>query len=168
MTLLLSAQSLSKSYGARPLFERISLGIFKGDRIGLIGPNGSGKSTLLKLLSGLETPDRGEIALRKSTRLAYLAQDSEFPPEATVISVLLDALARDPIQAKLEPFEREVQVAVTLGKVGFSDFSQLASTLSGGWRKRLAIAAALVIEPDILLMDEPTNHLDLEGIPLLS
>ena len=164
MTILLSATSLSKSFGARPLFDDISFGLFKGNRVGLIGPNGSGKSTLLRILAGDDTPDEGEISLRKSTRLAYLPQDSIFPSDKTALQVVLDALVKDPIHAKDEPFERETRALVALTRIGIHDTDQRAGTLSGGFRKRLAIASAFACEPDLILMDEPTNYLDLEGI----
>jgi ATP-binding cassette subfamily F protein uup len=158
--LLLSCESVSKQFGARPLFERLTLGLFEGDRVGLVGPNGSGKSTLLKILAGIEEPDAGTRSLRKGTRIGYVSQDPAFAPERTAEEVVLDGLAGSP----LEEFERSARAGVVLGRLGFRDPWQLAGTLSGGWNKRLAIARELARSPDILLMDEPTNHLDLEGI----
>jgi ATP-binding cassette subfamily F protein uup len=159
MGLLLNVQAVAKSFGALPLFDGVSLTVSEGDRLGVIGPNGSGKTTLLRILAGLDTPDAGECSLRKLTRLRYVPQDSEFPPHATVGSVLADACQdRD---------ELEAHVQRTLGQAGLSNPDQPAATLSGGWRKRLAIAEALIAKPDILLLDEPTNHLDLEGIQWL-
>jgi ATP-binding cassette subfamily F protein uup len=160
MSLLLSCQSISKAYGAAPLFERLSFGLFEGDRVGLVGPNGGGKSTLLKILAGVEPPDRGTRAVRKLLRLGYVPQDESFPPDQTIEEIVTAALAGDP----LDPEDRHTRVSVTLGKVGFPDVHERAATLSGGWTKRLAIACALVRAPDLLLMDEPTNHLDVEGI----
>jgi ABC transport system ATP-binding/permease protein len=162
-TLLLSVDSVGKGFGARPLFENLSFGIFEGDRAGLIGPNGSGKSTLLKILAGLEEPDSGIRSLRRGVRVGYVPQDPEFPQDATAEEVVTLALADDPA----EEFEKAARVAVILGKTGFDDPAQPVAILSGGWRKRLAIARELVKEPDVLLMDEPTNHLDVEGIPWL-
>jgi ABC transport system ATP-binding/permease protein len=159
-TLLLSCDAVTKGYGARPLFEDLSFGIFEGDRVGLIGPNGSGKSTLLKILAGSEEPDAGLRSLRRGTRVGYVPQDPEFPPARTVEAHVAEALADDPG----EDFERSARVAVTLGRAGFNDPTQPVDLLSGGWRKRLAIARELVKGPDVLLMDEPTNHLDVEGI----
>ncbi len=163
MALLLNAQSLSKRFGPEPLFRNVSLNVSDGDRLGLIGPNGSGKSTLLQILAGRTDPDSGEVAARKGTRLAYVAQVSEFSAEATVRSVIHDALR----ESKTPNAEWAAREGATLGRAGFTDFDVLARTLSGGWRKRLAIAQALVTEPDVLLLDEPTNHLDLEGIEWL-
>ncbi|HEY4933547.1 MAG TPA: ABC-F family ATP-binding cassette domain-containing protein [Terriglobales bacterium] len=160
---ILNAQGLSKRFGAAPLFEGISFVISERDRIGLIGPNGSGKSTLLRVLSGVMSPDSGDVALRKRTRLSYLEQESQFPVGRSVREVIHDALK----QAKVPESEWEARMGETLGRTGFEDFEQLASELSGGWRKRLAIAEALVQQPDILLLDEPTNHLDLAGIEWL-
>jgi ABC transport system ATP-binding/permease protein len=163
VALLLSARDLNKSYGADPLFRNLNLNISEEERIGVIGPNGSGKSTLLELLSGRKQPDSGEVAVRKNTRLAYVEQDSVFAEGATVRSVIRRALEL----AGVAEEERNSREAETLGRVGFTDFDVEAATLSGGWRKRLALAAALVANPDILLLDEPTNHLDLAGIQWL-
>jgi ATP-binding cassette subfamily F protein uup len=160
---ILNAQGLSKRFGADPLFEGISFVINERDRIGLIGPNGSGKSTLLRILSGEISPDSGDVALRKRTRLSYLQQESQFPSGQSVRDVIHSALK----QAKIPEVEWEARTGETLGRTGFEDFAQDAAALSGGWRKRLAIAEALVQQPDILLLDEPTNHLDLAGIEWL-
>ena len=160
MAVLLSLQNCTKSFGSRPLFRDLGIDLGDGERVGLIGPNGAGKSTLLKLLVGLEEIDDGIRSLRRGTRLGYLAQDDVFPAGQTVRDVLLEALAKEPI----EDHERETRAAITLAKVGFDDEDKAASTLSGGWRKRLSLARELVREPDLLLLDEPTNHLDLQGI----
>jgi len=159
-TLLLSVDAVTKGYGARPLFDKLSFGILEGDRAGLIGPNGSGKSTLLRILAGFEEPDGGARSLRRGIRMGYVPQDPTFPGGANVEEVLIQALADVPG----EEFEKLTRVAVTLGKVGFDDPEQPIEILSGGWRKRLAIARELAREPDVLLMDEPTNHLDVDGI----
>jgi ATP-binding cassette subfamily F protein uup len=160
MAVLLSGSALRKSFGARVLFENLSLSLSEGDRTGLIGPNGSGKTTLLEILAGKEAPDAGIRALRKQTRLAYVPQDSLFAPNDTAGSVLRAALEGLP----LEEEEKRVRTEVMLGRAGFENSAMPATALSGGWKKRLAIAAALVTSPDVLLLDEPTNHLDLEGI----
>ena len=160
MAVLLSGSALRKSFGARVLFENLSLSLSEGDRTGLIGPNGSGKTTLLEILAGKEAPDAGIRALRKQTRLAYVPQDSLFAPDDTAGSVLRAALEASP----LEEEERRVRAEVMLARAGFETSATPATALSGGWKKRLAIAAALVTAPDVLLLDEPTNHLDLEGI----
>ena len=146
-----------------PLFEGISFIIQERDRIGLIGPNGSGKSTLLRILSGEMSSDSGDVALRKRTRLSYLQQESQFSAGQSVREVIHTALQRSDVPES----EWEARTGETLGRTGFEDFEQEAAALSGGWRKRLAIAEALVQQPDILLLDEPTNHLDLAGIAWL-
>jgi ATP-binding cassette subfamily F protein uup len=160
MTVLLSAQGLSKTFGPRPLFADLSLDLRAGERVGLIGPNGSGKSTLLKLLAGREEPDGGTRSMRRGLRLGYLAQDDVFAPGQTAREAVLAALADE----SLEEHQRQTRAAITLTQVGLTDLDQPADTLSGGWRKRLALARELVREPDLLLLDEPTNHLDLLGI----
>ena len=163
MALLLNTQALAKSYGASFLFRNVSLSVREGDRIGLIGPNGSGKSTLLEILAQRIEPDTGEVALRKGTRLAYLPQESQFPPGETIRAVIRRSLK----QAKVAESEWQARESETLGRAGFEDFDAEAATLSGGWRKRLAISEALVQNPDVVLFDEPTNHLDLGGIEWL-
>jgi ABC transport system ATP-binding/permease protein len=160
---LLNAQGIGKSFGSDPLFEDVSLNIGEGDRLGLIGPNGSGKSTLLEILAGRSTPDSGQVALRKGTQLQYVSQDSQFPPGETIRNVIHRALDRSDVPDS----ERGALEGETLGRAGFEDFDAPAASLSGGWRKRLAIAEALVQDPAILLLDEPTNHLDLAGIEWL-
>jgi len=163
VALLLNTQALAKSYGAAFLFRNVSLSVREGDRIGLIGPNGSGKSTLLEILAQRREPDTGEVALRKGTRLAYLPQDSQFPPGETIRAVIRRSLER----AGIPESEWQAREGETLGRAGFEDFDAEAASLSGGWRKRLAISEALVQEPAIVLFDEPTNHLDIAGIAWL-
>jgi ATP-binding cassette subfamily F protein uup len=160
---IIAAQGLSKRYGAEPLFQNISLTLSEGERVGLIGPNGSGKSTLLEILYGRVRPDSGEVAIRKRTRLASVTQNSEFPPDATIRSVITEALQRAEVPEK----ERASRVAEPLGRAGFTELDTPTEALSGGWRKRLAIVEGLVQAPDVLLLDEPTNHLDLAGIQWL-
>jgi ABC transport system ATP-binding/permease protein len=160
---IISAQGLSKRYGVAPLFEDISFTVSEGDRIGIIGPNGSGKSTLLAILNGDVRPDSGDVAVRKGTRLSAVLQISEFPSGETIRSVIEKAFER----AKVPDAERLSRTAEILGRANFTDLDATAATLSGGWRKRLAIVEALVQAPDVLLLDEPTNHLDLAGIQWL-
>ncbi len=160
---IISAQGLSKRYGVAPLFQNISFTVSEGDRIGVIGPNGSGKSTLLEMLIGRVKADSGDVAVRKGTRLSYVSQISEFEKGVTIRSVIEGALERSAVPEA----ERASRFAETLGRAGLADLDVEAATLSGGWRKRLAIAEALVQAPDVLLLDEPTNHLDLAGIQWL-
>jgi len=160
---LISAQGLSKRYGTAPLFQNISFTVSEGDRIGVIGPNGAGKSTLLEMIIGRVKPDSGDVAVRKGTRLSYVAQISEYAQGLTVRAVVEMALERSAVPEA----ERIGRLSETLGRAGFLDVEQHSAELSGGWRKRLAIAEALVQAPDILLLDEPTNHLDLAGIQWL-
>jgi len=160
---IFNAQNISQSYGATPLFRSIVFTIEEGDRIGVIGPNGSGKSTLLQILSGAIEPDSGELAVRKHVRLSLVQQESHFAAGQTVRSVIDSALERSSVPAD----EWQARMAETLGRAGLEDLDAPAESLSGGWRKRLAIAEALVQQPDILLLDEPTNHLDLAAIEWL-
>ena len=157
---ILNAQGICKKFGADPLLRDIGFTVEERARIALIGPNGSGKSTLLGILAGEIEPDKGEVATRKRTRLSYVAQQSEFTPGMTIRAVLEASLKK----IGVPPTEWEGRIGETLGRTGFEDFAADASKLSGGWRKRLAIAEALVQQPDVLLLDEPTNHLDLGGI----
>lgn len=156
MSTLVSTRLLSKSYGSKTLFERISFAIGEKDRIGLLGPNGSGKSTLLKILTGLEPQDFGEVSKRQGLRIGYAAQVPDLPD--LPLEELLIANRRGDFH------EMSTRARILLGKAQFVDFNVRSSTLSGGWKKRLDIVRALMQEPDLLLLDEPTNHLDLEGI----
>lgn len=168
---ILNAQNISKQFGAKPLFREIFFAVHEGDRIGLIGPNGAGKSTLLAMLAGEQKPDTGEVAFRKRARVGYVRQISEYESGITVRGAIEAAMVR----AVVPDNEREQRLRETLGRAGFADYAGSAgpsmdaeaANLSGGWRKRLAIAEALVVKPDVLLLDEPTNHLDLEGIEWL-
>jgi ATP-binding cassette subfamily F protein uup len=165
---ILNAQNLSKAFGAEPLFRSVSFTVNDRDRIALIGPNGSGKSTLMRILAGLVAPDSGEVALRKRATLAYVEQESVFAAGLSVAQVIEAALAHTALPApERDSRLHEGRLNETLGRAGFEDFDAQAQSLSGGWRKRLAIAEALVTAPDILLLDEPTNHLDLAGIEWL-
>src|SRR5581483_6091737 len=161
--ILLNSNKVSKAFGVVPLFRNVSLSIQEGDRLGLIGPNGSGKSTLLQIFAGHIPPDTGEVVVRNGARLVYVPQDSEFEPTETPRSVMQQALR---LASVPEP-EWPGREAEALGRAGFRDFDADAATLSGGWRKRLSIAHALIQNPAILLLDEPTNHLDLAGIEWL-
>ncbi len=160
MSVLLHAESLSKSYGTRLLFRDISISFADEDRTGLFGPNGAGKSTLMRMLAGIEPVDSGQLIIRRNLRLAYVPQADLFPEGQTIEDVMLAGLAG----LHLDENEQHTRVGVLLDKVGFARVDEPVETLSGGWRKRLAIARALAAEPELLLLDEPTNHLDLEGV----
>ena len=157
---IINAQNITKSFGAKPLFENICFTISEANRIGLIGPNGSGKSTLLRILAGMEQPDSGQLAVRKRLQLSYVEQDSRFVGGANIRTVVEGAMRR----SFTPESESDTHFAETLGRAGFEDLDVEAASLSGGWQKRLAIVEALVQAPDVLLLDEPTNHLDLAGI----
>ncbi len=160
MAILESCAGLSKSFGSRALFENISLGISEGERLGLIGRNGSGKSTLLKILSGRLESDSGSISMRRKTRIGYVPQDAVFPEGKTAAEVIADAI----VDEHLDDVERAGRLNLALGRAGFTDGSVRTETLSGGWKRRLAIAREIAAQPDLLFLDEPTNHLDIEGI----
>lgn len=157
---VLAAENISKSYGERALLSDVTLQINQGDKIGLIGVNGTGKSTLLRLLAGEEAPDGGSIFCQPGHRAAYLPQNPVFAPEDTVLEHVLRGAGRD-VQ------EESYRAKVILTKLGVTDFGETVGHLSGGQRKRLAMAAALVRPSEILILDEPTNHLDYEMVEWL-
>ncbi len=157
MSLFISSQGLSKSYGSRNLFTDLVFSLNEGDRMGLTGPNGAGKSTLLRILAGLEVQDKGTIAKKQGLRVAYVSQAPEFGEGS--VEKILENTRKD-----LFAEEKILKTKILLAKAGFVDTAVAASTLSGGWKKRLAIVEAFMQDPDLLLLDEPTNHLDLEGI----
>jgi ATP-binding cassette subfamily F protein uup len=170
MAPILTAQAISRRFGATPLFENLSFSVNDGDRIGLIGPNGAGKSTLLALLANEQQPDSGEVTVRRRATVTHVQQDSQFSPQLTLREIVEHAMDRAAVPAD----EREQRLRETLGRAGFTDdgsagpsFSAPAASLSGGWRKRLALVEGMVQRPDVLLLDEPTNHLDLDGIEWL-
>lgn len=160
MTALVGLHSLAKTYGTQVLFRSLSFTIHQNDRIGLIGPNGAGKSTLLKIIADLESPNDGSVSKRKDLHIGYASQSPEFPSVSLEELLIAQCPGQDLVAT-------QTRARVLLGKAQFTDFTQLASQLSGGWKKRLDIARALMNEPDVLLLDEPTNHLDLEGIEWL-
>lgn len=158
---MLTVAGLQKTFGARLLFDDVSLTLQAGERVGLVGPNGAGKSTLLKIILGHETPDGGEVTLIRGTRLGYLPQESEPAGGETVLDL---AVPHDPHH---EPDGQTISRAKQiLAHLGFrqTDFERPAGELSGGWVMRARLARLLVDEPDVLMLDEPTNHLDLETL----
>jgi ABC transport system ATP-binding/permease protein len=167
MATLLTARNLSKTFGTKVLFSGVALSLEDRERVALIGPNGSGKSTLLKLIAGQETADEGTVALRKGVRAAYVAQADVFPDGSTVLSAVVEALHAAKPAHLHDEHEVELAAEMMLARVGFEDLAAPTSSLSGGQRKRLAIAREMAKEPDLLLLDEPTNHLDVGGIEWL-
>ncbi len=191
----LSAEGLSKSYDERQLFSDLTFGIDQGQKVALVGVNGCGKSTLMKIIAGLENADGGVVSFRKGLTVAMLPQNPDFNDEDKVVEAVFDGdhevlnlirdyevalqkSERDPTKAPdltpllermdaLNAWEYESDVKQVLGKLGIHDFDQLLGTMSGGQRKRVALAKALVLKPDFLILDEPTNHLDLEVIEWL-
>lgn len=160
MSILVSVNNVQKTMGSKLLFEGLSMGINEGEKIGLIGPNGAGKSTLLKLIGGIETPDEGEVNRRKNLNIAFVAQEPLFESDSGAKSYLIKRLQ----EMGMESFDAEIKAAMALSMAGFSDLDIWIRTLSGGWKKRLAIALAMAQEPDLLILDEPTNHMDWDGI----
>jgi ATP-binding cassette subfamily F protein uup len=178
MSIVLTAQGLSASYGARPLFEAVSFTVEDGDRIGLIGPNGAGKSTLLRMLAAAAngasgSGSDGQVSRRRGLRVGYVEQVPHFAGGATVGSAIRSALAPngaaddDWAHARAtETLMAKLGLAGPTAAPGITDTTPVAS-LSGGWQKRLALARELARQPDLLLLDEPTNHLDVDSIEWL-
>jgi len=159
MAILISAQQIRKSFTARPLFSGISFAIESGERIGLIGPNGAGKSTLLKILAGKTSPDEGTLSIQRSLRVAYLEQVPQFTDGATVESSVLEG-SENPHDWEEITEAQKIMAQLSISKIA----STMVATLSGGQKKRVALARELLRRPDLLLLDEPTNHLDIESI----
>lgn len=195
---ILSIESVSKSYGLKPLFEQVNLGLDSEDRIGVVGVNGSGKSTLLRLIAGEVQPDSGRIIFATGVSTGYLPQNPPYDPDQTVLDAVF--AASDARVKLLIAYERachdleidsnsaqrlrrvselaheleaagawdlETNARTVLSKLGITDTTAAMGTLSGGQRKRVALAHALIQSPDLLILDEPTNHLDAETITWL-
>ncbi|BDD05908.1 ABC-F family ATP-binding cassette domain-containing protein [Aureibacter tunicatorum] len=191
----LSVETLTKSFGERSLFENISFGVGQGQKVALVGVNGCGKSTLLKIIAGEDTPDSGVVAFRKGIKVSHLSQNPSFNEDDKIINAIFDSnnetlklikeyelcLTKsaydESAQEKLtelmsqmddkQAWDYESQIKQILGELGLYDLEQSISQLSGGQRKRVALAKALIEKPDFMIMDEPTNHLDLDSIEWL-
>lgn len=194
---LLSVNQLSKSFGDKILFKNINFGINYGDKVALIAKNGSGKSTLFKILQGIEIPDSGDVVFRKELRISFLSQDPSLNENQTIEEVIYSgdseivktaidykhlvdthyANPTDKTEAQLdvltnrmndlEAWNVETQIILVCSALGLNDLKQKVNTLSGGQKKRLALAQVVLNEPDLLIMDEPTNHLDVSVIEWL-
>ncbi|REL39010.1 ABC transporter ATP-binding protein [Rhodohalobacter sp. SW132] len=193
----LSVENLSKSFGEKFLFENITFGLSKGDKTALVAPNGTGKSTLLKIIAGEESQDSGEVMTQNDIRIGYLMQEPRLDPEMTIREYILqgdsDVTAiikryEEAVEKQAEDFTEETQNAYMkataamdaanawdfeqrmeqiLGKLDINDLSRSIATLSGGEKKRVALAFVLIDNPDLIILDEPTNHLDLDMIEWL-
>ena len=185
---VLSVEGLSKRYGENLLFENLTFGIGKGQRVALVARNGTGKSTLMRALCGIEPADEGRIAFEGGIRHSYLKQEAELDPKATLLDTLY--IGDNPAVIALRNYERELERGAEgarfqeasdamdrteawnyearareiLGQLNLHDLSRKVGTLSGGERRRAALAAVLLEAPDLLFLDEPTNHLDLDMI----
>ncbi len=198
MSAVLDVQGLSKSYGARELFQGVDLSIAAGEKVGLIGRNGSGKSTLLRIVAGLEGPDAGTVATRRGTRVGFLSQDPELDPDGTIFETAAQGraelrdllsryqevnreLAQEPSAERMdELMERQARLSArieeedgwdlqhrieaVLTRLGIEGWDRTIGPLSGGERRRVALARTLLADPDLLLLDEPTNHLDADTV----
>jgi len=160
MANLLNCQSISRAYSGKALFNNVTFGVEDNDKIAIIGANGSGKTTLLRIMAGREDIDSGNVTRRKDLSMIYVQQVSDFDPNLSAFAALKELVASSEIA--VSDVDSEVKRALSLA--GFDDYDVLIKTLSGGWKKRLAIAEALVGSPDLVLLDEPTNHLDLKGV----
>ena len=188
MAIDLQIENISKSFGDLELFSNISFTVEERQRIGLIARNGKGKSTLLKIIAGEEPLDDGKITLRNGVRMGYLEQEPDFAPGLTVIEACLqrsgkaDIISRyekaletgaDDLQHLMEEMDRldawdyENRLKQVLSKLKIKDYSQPVNELSGGQKKRVALAAVLIEQPDLMILDEPTNHLDIDMVEWL-
>ena len=187
----LTVESISKTYGDAPLFEDLSFSIHKDDKIAFVAKNGSGKTSILNIIAGTDQPDNGQVVIRKGLRLSFLSQSPQYEDDLTIEETifssdlpilkiienyekaLLNTEDADAYQKAFEGMERhnawefELRFKQILSQLKLDDLTQKIKTLSGGQKKRLALATALINEPDLLILDEPTNHLDLEMIEWL-
>ncbi|MBB4688269.1 ABC-F family ATP-binding cassette domain-containing protein [Amycolatopsis jiangsuensis] len=164
MANLVNLESVSKSYGVKPLLDKVSLGVAAGQRIGVVGLNGGGKTTLLEVLSGLSEPDSGRVSQVRGLRMAVVTQRTELPPGSTVGDVVLQRYGAEHEWAA-DPRVRSIVDGLGITAIGLDTAT---ANLSGGERRRVALAAALTGELDLVVLDEPTNHLDVEGVRWLA
>lgn len=190
---IISVENLAKTFSEKPLFTDLTFGLSQGEKAAIIGVNGSGKTTLLKIISGWEAADRGNVSTRKGFRVSYLPQQPEFDPNATIIDTLFEAdspilqAIRNYEEAlheaehsgkdfppnvlermdELQAWDFEAFVRQVIGQMGLLDVEVPMGELSGGQKKRVALAKILIEQPDVLLLDEPTNHLDLSTVEWL-
>ncbi len=189
---VISAENLSKTYSERWLFKEISFGLNQGDKVALVGANGAGKSTLLKIIAGLVATDSGQVKINKDIKYAYLPQEPNFEGDVTIEQVILqeDNVVAETVKAyeraildpnidadvmqdllnkmdQYDAWEYETNVSQILGKLGLNDLTVKCASLSGGQKKRVALAKLLLSSPDLIILDEPTNHLDLDAIEWL-
>ena len=153
---ILNIEHVSKVFGEKVVLDDVSYGVHQGDKIGIIGINGTGKSTILKIIGGLEEPDEGQVITQNGLRITYLPQMPEFPQGASV----LDYVAEGKWQ---KDWSTESEARNVLNKLGITDHEEKIDHLSGGQKKRVALARTLVNPCDVLLLDEPTNHLDIDA-----
>jgi ATP-binding cassette subfamily F protein uup len=192
----LSVESISKSFGDEPLFKNLSFGLQKGEKVALVAANGTGKTTIMRILTGKEEPDTGKVVFANGIRVGYLEQQPEFDPELSIETLITEGhsevlqaikayeraleLQANPASENLELLDKasvemdrlnawtyEQRLKQLLDRFGITDLQQNIGQLSGGQRKRLALALVLLDEPDFLLLDEPTNHLDIDMIEWL-
>lgn len=191
----LSVENLSKTFGDRTILNQVTFGVAQGEKVALVGVNGSGKSTLLKILTGIETPDSGQVVFKNGITVKHLLQNPEFSKGQSVLDAVFDdnnpdhailkqyekAMLRsltgqenhDEIQQLIEQIDSknlwdlESQAKQILGKLGIHDLQQKVQLLSGGQQKRISLASVLIQKPDLLILDEPTNHLDIDTIEWL-
>ncbi|MEV6767445.1 ABC-F family ATP-binding cassette domain-containing protein [Nocardia sp. NPDC051030] len=172
MANLINLEAVNKSFGVKPLLDSVSLGIQEGERIGVVGLNGGGKTTLLEVLTGLEPPDSGRVSRVGGLRMAVVTQRGVLPDGATVGDVVLAGLAEDAMTDGVAEHEwaSNPRIRSVVEGIGIADLGMdtVVTNLSGGERRRVALAAALVRELDLLVLDEPTNHLDVEGVQWLA
>lgn len=188
---LVSVENISKSFGERSLFNKLSFGINKGDKIALIAKNGTGKTSILQIVAGSDLPDSGQVTYRKGLQKAYLQQQPELDPELSIEETILasghptlqviaqyehalqnmeDAAAYQKAFEKMDrlnAWDFETQYKQILSLLKLDDLNQKVKTLSGGQKRRLALAQTILQKPEFMLLDEPTNHLDLDMIEWL-
>lgn len=152
---ILNIEHVSKVFGEKIIFDDVSYGIHQGDKIGIIGINGTGKTTILKIIAGLEEPDEGQVIMQNGLRITYLPQNPEFSPNATILDYVADGKWQ-------KDWATASEAANVLNKLGITNHEEKIEHLSGGQKKRVALARTLVNPADVLILDEPTNHIDNE------